>query len=125
MSIRFPQRVLKPIEAFLKQKAKKLEIQKEDLEKEDPYKDSSRLNDNAALDTEAAEEAGHERISALKLEIERGLIEIRKTLSRIKIGKYGVCEKCRHMIDTDRLAIKPTATLCIECEKKNGKKQSN
>lgn len=118
MQIKFPQRLLKPIEDFLKQKEKRLKAQKEALEKEDPYADVSRVNDNAASDTEAAEESGHERISALKKELDKALIEIRKTLTRIKIGKYAVCEKCGKMIDTDRLSIKPTATLCIECEKK-------
>lgn len=122
MAIKFPTKLLKPIEEFLKQKEKKLKDQKKGLEKEDPYTDTSRVNDNATVDTEAAEEAGHERISALKTEIDKALIEIRKTLTRIKIGKYGTCEKCHKMIDTDRLAIKPTATLCIECEKKNNKK---
>ncbi len=110
------------MEIFLRQREKKLRDQKRDLEKEDPYNDTSRLNDNAAVDTEAAEEAGHERVSALKVEIDKALIEIRKTLTRIKIGKYGICERCHKMIDTDRLAVKPTATLCIECERKNHKK---
>jgi len=122
MTIRFPPKLLKPLEIFLRQREKKLRDQKRDLEKEDPYNDTSRLNDNAAVDTEAAEEAGHERVSALKVEIDKALIEIRKTLTRIKIGKYGICERCHKMIDTDRLAVKPTATLCIECERKNHKK---
>lgn len=122
MAIKFPSRVLKPLEIFLRQKEKKLKDQKKGLEKEDPYADVSRVNDNAAIDAEAAEEAGHERIFALKMEIDKALIEIRKALTRIKIGKYGTCERCRKMIDTDRLAIKPTATLCIECERKNSKK---
>ncbi|MBU1500205.1 TraR/DksA C4-type zinc finger protein, partial [Patescibacteria group bacterium] len=47
------------------------------------------------------------------------LIRIRKTLTRIKLGRFGICEECKHMIDPDRLAIDPTATLCIDCAKKN------
>jgi RNA polymerase-binding transcription factor DksA len=35
----------------------------------------------------------------------------------VKLGKYGICEKCGKMIDTDRLAINPEATTCIDCEK--------
>jgi len=119
MQITFPRKLLKPIEQFLKVRQRKLEEQKKSLEKQDPFSNVDRVNDNAAVDAEAAEESGHERISALKGEIDRALIEIRKTLSRIKIGKYGICERCSQMIDTDRLAIKPTATLCIVCEKKN------
>lgn len=117
--IKFPKKLLKPVEDFLLKKQEKLEKQKKALDREDPFKDTDRLNDNAAIDAEAAEESGHERISALKNETDRTLIEIKKALSRIKIGKYGVCEKCHKMIDTDRLAVKPTATLCIKCEAKN------
>ena len=121
MQFKFPAKLVKPIEDFLRKKEKKLKEQKRELEKEDPYANVDRINDNAAVDAEAAEEFGHERVSALKLEIDKALIEIRKTLTRIKIGKYGSCEKCGKMIDTDRLAIKPTATLCIGCEKKTEK----
>lgn len=122
MSIKFPRKVLKPIENFLKKEEKKLKSRKKDLVKEDPFEDFSRIDDNAAVDADAAEQAGHERVSVLKMEIEKALINIRKTLSRIKIGKYGICEKCGKMIDTDRLSINPTAILCIECEKRKAKK---
>lgn len=122
IKIKFPAKVTKPVEDYLKRREKKLRHQKKELEAEDPYINTDRLIDNAAVDTEAAEKSGHERVSALKTEIDKALIEIRKTLTRIKIGKYGICEKCQNMIDTDRLAIKPTATLCINCEKKNSKK---
>lgn len=122
MKIRFPRVVLKPIELFLRKEEKKLKERKKGLAGEDPFKDTNRVNDNAASDAEAAEQVGHERISALKSEIDKGLINIRKTLSKIKIGKYGICEGCGQMIDTDRLAVNPTAELCIKCEKKKKKR---
>lgn len=121
--MKFPIYLLKPIQNYLEKQKKKLEKRKKDLEKEDPFNDVSRLNDNAANDTEAAEEAGHERISALKKEIDKTLIRIRKTLTRIKLGKYGLCTSCGKMIDTDRLAINPTAELCISCQKKQKAKK--
>ena len=119
--MKFPFRVLKPIQDYLLNQKQKLEKRKKDLEAEDPFIDSTRLNDNAAVDTDAAEEVGHERISALKKEINRNLVRIRKTLTRIKLGKYGICIKCGKMIDTDRLAINPTAEHCMECKKKEKK----
>lgn len=122
MKIRFPRAVLKPIELFLRKEEKKLKERKKGLAGEDPFKDTNRVNDNAASDAEAAEQVGHERISALKSEIDKALINIRKTLSKIKIGKYGICEGCGQMIDTDRLAVNPTAELCIKCEKKKKKR---
>ncbi|MBM3205879.1 conjugal transfer protein TraR, partial [Candidatus Shapirobacteria bacterium] len=58
---------------------------------------------------------------ALEGQINRKLIQIKKALSRLKIGKYGVCEKCGKMIDTDRLMIMPETTVCVKCEKKKEK----
>jgi len=119
--IKFPLTILKPVERYLQSEEKKLKEQKKALKSEDPYSYSDRVNDNAAVDTEAAEESGHERVSVLRQEIDKTLIRIRKTLTKIKLGKFGLCEGCGKMIDTDRLAIDPTASLCINCAKKDQK----
>lgn len=116
--IRFPATVLQPVNNFLHGQLKKLERQKEDLSKEDPFSSESRTSDNAALDTEAEEQFGHARTSAIKEQIDRRIIQIRKALTRIKIGKYAICENCGKMIDTDRLIVFPEATRCVDCEKK-------
>lgn len=118
-SIKFPIKILEPLAKRLKSEEVKLSKRQKALDKEDPFKDSDRVNDNAAVDAEAAEEFGHDRVSALKQEVEKTLIRIRKTLTRIKIGKFGLCEKCGQLIDTDRLAIDPTASLCIKCANGN------
>lgn len=115
--IMFPAKVLKPVTDFLLNKKTKLERRKKELEKEDPFADESRLTNNASIDAEAAEQSGHDRVAALKHEVDKGLINIRKALTKIKLGKYGLCEKCGQMIDTDRLAIDPTAAFCIKCSK--------
>lgn len=119
--IQFPARVLAPIRDFLSREERRLLRRKADLTKQDPFEDVRRVSDNAATDTDAVEQAGHERIEAMKKEVERKLIQIRKALTRIRIGKYGICEKCSQMIDTDRLMIMPEATVCVACEKKKGK----
>lgn len=115
--VRFPLSLVKPIADFLKKEEKRLEKQKEEIGKEDPFKDEGRVTDNAASDTEANEQYFHQQKTAIQQEINRRLIQIRKALSRIKIGKYGICEKCGEMIDTDRLMIMPEATLCASCAK--------
>jgi DnaK suppressor protein len=122
MKITFPKKILFPIRVFLKKEEQKLKKRKEDLTTEDPFTDTERINDNAASDTDAKEQFGHARISAMREEIDRKLIQIRKALTRIKIGKYGACEKCGKMIDTDRLVIYPEATVCVECERKREKR---
>ncbi len=119
--LKFPKDVLQNIKKYLEQKQKETEKRITELKKEDPFSDTDRLSDNAASDTEAKEEFGHDTISAVQMELSKGLVRIRKSLTKIKIGKYGICEKCGKLIDTERLAIMPTAEMCFSCEKKNEK----
>jgi len=116
--VKFPDRILKPIADFLRAEAKKLELRKKNLSQADPFSDPDRVLDNASPDTDASEQFGHQTVSALKAQVDRQLIQIRKALTRIKIGKYGICENCGKMIDTDRLMVMPETTLCTECAKR-------
>lgn len=117
MKIRFPLTALRPIWRYLKREEKKWEKRKVEIKKEDPFADTSRLGDNAP-ETDAAEQFGHARVSALILEINKNLIRVRKTLARIKMGRYGICKGCQKMIDTERLAADPTVEYCLKCKKK-------
>ncbi len=117
MRIKFPFKVLQPVMRYLKREEKKLIKRKQGLQKEDPFADPARVDDNAP-DTDAAEQFGHARVTALVGEINKNLIRVRKALARIKLGRYGICKGCRQMISTDRLAADPTAEFCLKCEKK-------
>lgn len=119
--IRFPSRLIRPVGQFLNDRLKELQKRKKDIEKEDPFRNLQRIVDNASPDTEAEEQFGHARTSAIKEQLDKRIIQIRKALSRIKIGKYGICEDCGEMIDTDRLMIYPEATLCAKCQNKREK----
>lgn len=115
--------VLKPIQDFLVTEQNRLKTQKQMLDREDPFSDPSHADDNADVGTDAREEIGHERAVLIKLEVDKMLINIRKALARIKVGKYGVCANCGKMIDTDRLAVNPTAEFCMDCTRKMEKNQ--
>jgi len=117
----FPFKILKPVANFFSQEIVRLERKKEDIANRDPFNDSGRINDNASSDTDVVEQIGHEKAKALEKQINRKLIQTRKALSRIKVGRYGVCEKCGRMIDTDRLMIMPETTICVKCEKNREK----
>lgn len=117
-AVKFPMTVLKPIGEFLTREARRLERRKKSLSQEDPFKDTSRVTDNAAPDTDALEQFNHQKVTAIQTQVDRRLIQIKKALTRLRIGKYGVCEKCGRMIDTDRLMVMPETTLCAECAKK-------
>lgn len=121
--VRFPSKVLLPIGTFFQDQLKRLETRKKDIEEEDPFKDTSRLSDNASPDADAAEQFGHARTMAIKEQLDRKIVQTKKAMSRVKVGKYGLCEDCGNMIDTDRLMIYPEATLCVSCEKKREKKK--
>ena len=110
----FPGKLLTPVARFLQDRLKSLEKRKKDITKEDPFRDTSRLVDNASPDADAAEQFGHARSVAIKEQIDRTIIQVRKAMARIRIGKYGICEECGEMIDTDRLMIYPEATLCAK-----------
>lgn len=120
--IAFPAFVLWPLAQFLKGRLTLLQRRKKEIEKEDPFKDTDRIVDNASPDTEAAEQFGHARTSAIGKELQRKIIQTRKALTRVKIGKYGICEDCGLLIDTDRLMAYPEATLCArDAAKREGK----
>lgn len=121
LKFKFPKEVLSQIRRHLEKKQKETEQRLSEIKKEDPFNDPDRLTDIAASDSEVKAEFGHETVQAVLTELNKTLIRVRKALTKIKIGKYGICEKCGKMIDTDRLAVMPTADLCLSCEKKNEK----
>lgn len=106
------------IRSILWQKKRELEERINELTGEDPFKNSDRLLDNAASDTEAREEVGHEQIEVLKNELFKDMTLVKKALALIGRGKYGLCENCGRTIDKERLKVVPQAILCIECEQK-------
>ncbi|KKS91341.1 MAG: hypothetical protein UV68_C0072G0007 [Candidatus Collierbacteria bacterium GW2011_GWC2_43_12] len=112
--IKFPLSVLQPLIHYLKGEEKRLKETKKELKKEDPFLVGNRDQDNS-VDSDVAENVDHDRTSAMRRQVTRSIIEIRKTLSRIKLGKYGICANCKRMIDTDRLA---------SCETRIEKKRS-
>jgi RNA polymerase-binding transcription factor DksA len=118
---KFPSNLLTPVSNFLSAKLHVLKKRQKEISNEDPFANPARVDDNASPDTEADEQFGHARISAIQTEINRGMIQVRKALTMVKLGKYGICESCGQMIDTDRLIIYPEATLCAKDSKKNEK----
>ena len=114
----FPSELLNELRLHLEAEKKKLAAQMSDLSAQDPFSDPDRANDNAASDSEASEESSHDRFEAMLDELKAKLSGIDAALARISSGTYGFCSHCHEMIDTDRLAILPTATLCLSCERK-------
>ncbi|OGG11461.1 hypothetical protein A2Z00_02845 [Candidatus Gottesmanbacteria bacterium RBG_13_45_10] len=113
----FPSDVLDELRKHLEKEKKQTVARMAELNAQDPFTDPDRANDNAASDTEASEESSHDRFAAMVEELNKRLADIDSALGRIGQGTYGFCTNCQQMIDTDRLAILPTATLCLSCER--------
>ncbi len=120
-NLRFPGNLLKPVRDFLVAKLTALQINRKKIQSEDPFNNKTRDLDNVATDTEAEEQFGHSRVTAIKAELNRKAKQIKRAIGRVNMGKYGICEDCGKMIDTDRLAVFPEATKCVKCEKKREK----
>lgn len=114
----FPSDVLDGVRAALVEEKRKVVARIGELSAQDPFRDPERVNDNAASDAEASEETNHDRYAAMVDELKARVFALDEAITRVGSGTYGFCTNCAAMIDTDRLSIVPTATLCLECEKK-------
>jgi DnaK suppressor protein len=90
------------------------------IKSNDPFTDEGRATDNS-LEEDVDEQIGHFDSEAKVNFVSRQIVQFRKALTRLKLGKYGICERCGKMIDTDRLAIGPEITMCVKCEKEREK----
>lgn len=117
----FPKDVLGELTTHLEEELARITKRIDELSQQDPFSDPDRVNDNAASDVEASEESSHDRFAAMVDELKENRSSIDAALDRIAKGTYGFCKHCGQMIDTDRLAVLPTATLCLDCEKKKSR----
>ena len=87
----------------------------EKLKKDDPFSDPERVSDNAAIDTDAREQIGHDTIEAEIKVLKKRQSEIVLALNKMKAGKYGICDSCRKPISKERLKLLPEAKRCMTC----------
>lgn len=41
--------------------------------------------------------------------------EVERALQKLREGSYGTCDRCRGLIDPERLRVRPESTLCRRC----------
>ena len=56
--------------------------------------------------------------SGLEEGAQQSLARIDKALARLDEGSYGICERCGKPINRERLLARPSATLCIEDQRR-------
>lgn len=64
---------------------------------------------------QAVERQNDEVVFGLNESARIELMEIKKALSRIETGDYGICQKCGEPISEARLGAVPYTNLCIPC----------
>jgi len=106
------------VESVLNRQKHETEKQLVNIVSEDPMRDPDHGKDNAASDTDAYEQSTRQRVESLQKELRNRLRAITHALFRIRRGKYGTCEICGKQIPEERMRIMPTATFCIDCERK-------
>lgn len=114
----FSKQYLKNQSEFLKSEHISVEAQIKELRKEDPFLDPDHAIDNAAVDTDVREQAGHDTIEAEIKDLARKLDDLDRAIDKMAKNRYGYCEKCGLQIPMPRLELIPEARFCIECERK-------
>jgi DnaK suppressor protein len=57
-----------------------------------------------------------EKNVALLTQLEHKLEGVQGALRSMQKGTYGLCERCGKEINSERLEVRPDATLCINCQ---------
>lgn len=96
-------------------KERSLEKTQQQLVREDPYLQQGRDTDNAEVMDEVTEDTGKSITDARMGIVKKIRIQVKRALTAIKLGKYGICEVCGKSIDRARLTAYPEAMTCISC----------
>lgn len=113
--VKLPKSFLESVKKTLSRQEEELKGRERQLRKRDPYMEPGRDVNNAEVEGEVTENVGHETVQTIMKSVRSMRMEVKKALAKMKIGKYGICEKCGQPIDPARLKAFPAATLCAHC----------
>ncbi|GLZ75362.1 DNA-binding protein [Actinorhabdospora filicis] len=77
-----------------------------------------RLTDSAGDDQADTGSKTLEREQEITLanQMRERVLQVEHALERLEAGNYGMCERCGKAIPAARLAVFPSATLCVDCK---------
>ncbi len=116
--LNLPRETINKIRNILQRQQKSVEKQLREIEKDDPVTNKDLAPEASESGTDSWMAEVHGRLSALKDDLTVLSGKIRNSLSNLKKGTYGKCEKCGKDIELARLKALPTAFLCLSCSKK-------
>jgi DnaK suppressor protein len=74
---------------------------------------------------DALEEEVFMRNVAVEHALEQRLKEILEALSKINKNEFGICERCRKVIEEKKLEVNPASDFCISCSKIVSQQRNN
>lgn len=119
--LNLPRKTINQIRKVLLRQQKSVEKQLKEIEKDDPVTNKDLAPEASESGTDSWMAEVHGRLSAIKDDLTMFSGKIRNSLTNLKKGTYGKCEKCGKTIEVQRLKALPTATLCLFCSKKTKK----
>ncbi|MDP3724094.1 MAG: TraR/DksA C4-type zinc finger protein [bacterium] len=111
---------IQTIQKKLDEEKTRLQKQLATLSAEDPL--SGDMTEAHESGEDATRTAAHDRNIALRREVEMMLADVMDATKRVKEGTYGKCEVCHDAIEPARLALMPTAGLCMRCQQREEKR---
>lgn len=100
--------------SLLLQKKQQLESTLKEIKQDDLLLDEA-TREIEQMAAAANEVERNNKMLIIKRNIEEMLRKINRALQRIRDNTYGVCERCKQYINTERLQAIPTTSLCIAC----------
>lgn len=70
---------------------------------------------NADWAEQARERENDEVLNALESEAKVEIQLLSNAIMRIDTGSYGICQQCGEAIAKQRLAVQPSAIMCVSC----------
>jgi len=70
----------------------------------------------AALEQAADEVEEYSNLLPVEYSLELQLKSINLALEKIRMNKYGICQKCQKRIQKERLRAHPDAQYCLKCK---------
>lgn len=118
--LELPLKTLDKIKKYLLRQQKEVDENLKEVQKDDPVAESS-LAETSEPGTESWLAEGHNRAQVLMNQLKGMGSDISEALGKIKLGRYGKCQKCGKYIEISRLLAMPSAKYCLSCSKKLGK----
>lgn len=110
-----PLNLINSLKQKLLSRRKSLKAEQKLLDVEDPHLNNSHNDESSEnMDEAILNDSLNEVTDARKTSVLRALVDVRRALAKMKIGKYGVCDICGKTIDRARLMAYPEATTCLE-----------